>query len=269
MFDISLRALWILKTACCIFAEDTRQSRKLLDWYGIKTRVVACHEHNETDYSIISRIKSNKIFALVSDAGTPTVSDPGYRLVNWCLKNNINVFPIPGASAMTAAMSASGMPSNRFTFAGFLPQKGKARKDFLNDLKNEVGTLIFYESPNRLVSCLHDMFEIFGDRYCCVCREITKVFEEFKHGNLSENLLYFRSHKPVGEFVILLSGHQKRRNNKENIKMEEIFAEVEDKLSKLLEKKSLRESVKILAEEYRKCKLSRREIYSIGLKLRN
>lgn len=272
IFDISLRALWILKKACCIFAEDTRQSRKLLDWYEIKTKVVACHEYNETDSSVISRINqinqinqdNGGIFALISDAGTPAISDPGYRLVNWCLENGVDVFPIPGASAAIAAMSASGMPSDRFTFFGFPPPKEKARKDFFENIRGEQGTLIFYESPNRLVSCLKDMLEIFGDRSCCVCREITKVFEEFKRRTLAESVRYFQEqkHKPTGEFVILLDGYSK--------KSEEInFEIIKEELKGMLQNEGIKmkDAVKILADKYAQKGIRRNKIYKIGIEI--
>lgn len=266
MFDISLRALWILKKARCIFAEDTRQSRKLLDWYGIKTKIVACHEYNETDFSVVSRLDRDGIFALISDAGTPAISDPGYRLVNWCLKNGIEVFPIPGASAAVTAMSASGMPSDRFVFFGFPPSKEKARRGFFDSLRGEQGTLIFYESPNRLLSCLRDMLEIFGDRYCCVCREITKIFEEFRRDTLSKNLQYFENQKPTGEFVILLSGYEENEGGKET-SLESILGGIKMELEELLNEKSLKESAKILAEKYVKYGVGRNKIYKIGLEL--
>ena len=257
ILDISLRALGILKMAQCVFAEDTRQSRKLFDWYGIKTKLVACHEYNETDFSVTSLINKQGIYALISDAGTPTVSDPGYKIVNWCLQNEIDVFPIPGASASIAALSASGMPSDKFTFFGFLPSKNNVRKTFLESLENETGTLIFFESPNRLLNTLEDMLEILGDRRCCVCRELTKIFEEFRRGNLLEMLQYFSNNKPTGEFVILIKGKitEKKKG------MEKIFSE----LNKLLENTSLKESVNVLSEKY---KISRKIIYKKALEIK-
>lgn len=278
MFDLSFRALWILKNATCVFSEDTRQSRKLLDWYGVNTKVVSCHEYNETDFSVISQLNHTGIFALISDAGTPAISDPGYRLVNWCLRNGVDVFPIPGASAVITAISASGIPSDRFTFVGFPPAKEKARRDFLRNLKDESGTLVFYESPNRLRSCLADMLEIFGNRCCCVCREITKIFEEFKRGTLAENLRYFEEHKPIGEFVILVSKSKEERNAESIAEIsddisgtentgDKIFAEMDSEIKKLLGEKSVKESVKILAEKYGKYDIGRNKIYKRALEL--
>ena len=142
IFDISLRALYILKKAKCIFAEDTRQSKKLLSFYGINTKLVACHEYNEIDDSVTSLIQQDEIYALISDAGTPTISDPGYRIVNWCIENSIDVFPIPGASAFVAGLSVSGLPTDNFAFHGFLPPKLQARKSALENLKSEKMTMI-------------------------------------------------------------------------------------------------------------------------------
>ncbi len=257
ILDISLRALGILKIARCVFAEDTRQSRKLFDWYGIKTKLIACHEYNETDFAVTSLIDKQEIYALISDAGTPTISDPGYKIVNWCLQNNIDIFPIPGASASIAALSASGMPSDKFTFFGFLPPKKNARKIFLENLGAETGTLIFFESPNRLLDTLEDMLKIFGDRKCCVCRELTKIFEEFKRGNISKMLQYFSANKPTGEFVILISGAVTDAKKE----TEEIFYE----LNELLRNASLKESVSILSKKYG---INRNIIYKKALELK-
>lgn len=246
ILDISLRAISILKQARYVFAEDTRQSRKLFDWYGIKTKLISCHEYNETDNSVISLIEKGGIYALISDAGTPAISDPGYKIVNWCLLNEISVFPIPGACAAIAALSASGMPSDRFTFFGFLPSKDRARKIFLSKLETETATMIFFESPNRLLNALNDMREIFGDRYCCVCRELTKIFEEFNRGKISEIIEYFSVYKPIGEFVILVTGCSEQKINEQKINEKNVF----DELDEILQSKSLKESVKLISDKY-------------------
>lgn len=258
ILDISLRALGILKMARCVFAEDTRQSRKLFDWYGIKTKLVACHEHNEADFSVTSLIDEQNIYALISDAGTPVISDPGYKLINWCLQSGIDVFPIPGASAPITALSASGMPSDKFTFLGFLPTKNNARKFFLENLVNKTETLIFFESPNRLLKTLQDMLKIFGDRKCCVCRELTKVFEEFRRDNLSEILKYFSVNKLAGEFVILIAGNVFEEEKKRNT---EIFYE----LNEFLKSKSVKDAVNIISGKY---KVNRNSIYKKALELK-
>lgn len=262
MFDISLRALWILKNAKYVFAEDTRQSQKLLNYYEIKAKLIACHEYNEIDSDVTSLVDSQEIFALISDAGTPAVSDPGYRIVNWCLQNKIDVFPIPGPSAAIAAISASGMSSDRFTFFGFLPPKKNARINFLKNIVSEKGTMIFYESPNRLCNTLQDMIEIFEDRLCCICREITKIFEQFKRGNLSECLNYFSENKPTGEFVILLSGAVDGK--KEHLEQSNIMENIKAEMQNLLDTISLKESAKIVAEKYG---ISKNIAYRIGLEI--
>lgn len=257
ILDISLRALNILKQARYVFAEDTRQSRKLFDWYGIKTKLIACHEYNEMDNSVISLIEKGEIYALISDAGTPAISDPGYKIVNWCLQNEIDIFPVPGACSFVSALSASGMPSDRFIFLGFLPQKEHARKIFLNELTNEIATMIFFESPNRLLNTLKNMREIFGDRHCCICRELTKIFEEFRRGRISDLIKYFSANKPIGEFVILITGCEKQNINNE----ESIFAE----LNEVLRSKSVKESVKFISEKYH---VPKNTVYKKALELK-
>lgn len=256
MLDISPRALAILSKSRCVFSEDTRQSRKLLSWYGIKTKLISCHERNEVDFSVTSLIKKNETYAIISDAGTPTVSDPGYRIVNWCLQNGIDVFPIPGASSPIAALSASGMPSDRFAFFGFIPTKKKAKRIFFKNLENEVGTLIFFESPNRLLDTIRDMSEIFGNRYCCVCRELTKIFEEFVRGGFSEILKHFELNKPEGEFVILVSGNKSKEPSEKEISRE---------LIKLIKENSLKKSVKLMSEKYN---IRKNDAYKKALKLK-
>lgn len=256
ILDISLRALCVLQRAKCIFAEDTRQSRKLLDWYGIKGRLVACHEYNEADSAVTTCIEMGEVYALITDAGTPAISDPGYKIVNWCINNGITVFPIPGASAPIVAMSASGMPSDRFTFFGFLPSKSHARKSLLENLKNEKGTLIFFESPNRLLDTLKNMFELLGDRSCCICRELTKIHEEFRRGNISDMIAHFSEKKPIGEFVILVAGATAENADKTDISAE---------LKELLQTKTVKEVSKLIAEKY---KIAKNEVYKKALEIR-
>jgi 16S rRNA (cytidine1402-2'-O)-methyltransferase len=256
IFDISFRAVHILGRSRYIFAEDTRQSRKLLDFYHIKTPLISCREHNEDDRSITSKIQSGGIYALISDAGTPLISDPGYRIVNWCISQKIDVFPIPGASSLTAGLSAAGLPTDAFTFRGFLPPKSQQRKTSLKNIKNATETLIFLESPRRILNTLNDMLEVFGDRYCCVCREITKIFEEFKRGNLSELTDHFSQNTPAGEFVIIVSG------SKENhIDETVIFSE----LSLMLKTETLKSSVEIISKKYG---LSKKLIYQKAVEIK-
>ncbi|MDR2794705.1 MAG: 16S rRNA (cytidine(1402)-2'-O)-methyltransferase [Holosporaceae bacterium] len=258
IFDISLRAIYILDIAKCIFAEDTRQSRKLLDFYNIKTRVIPCHEHNELSRSVMEALQSGGIYALISDAGTPLVSDPGYRLVGWCIRNNIEVFPIPGACAPVAAVSVAGLPTDKFIFLGFPPPKEKAKIAFLSTLKNITATMVFLESPKRIVNTLQNMRNIWGDRRCCICRELTKVFEEIKRGNLSELGEYFSKRDPIGEFTVVVAGCGQIISN-------ETESEIYALLRQELERRSLREAVKIISDS---SGISKKAIYQKALELK-
>ena len=207
--DITLRALETLAGAGVIAAEDTRVTRVLLDRYGIAKRAFAYHEHNSAEAGprLISAIASGKSVALVSDAGTPLVSDPGYRLVRDALEAGLQVVPIPGASSVITALSAAGLPSDAFYFAGFLPQKEKARRDRLAEISVIPGTLIFFESPNRLPASLKDAADVLGPhRYASVCRELTKTFEEFRRGALSELADHYdRNPNVKGEIVVAVA----------------------------------------------------------------
>lgn len=206
--DITLRALEILVQADLILAEDTRQSRILLDHYKIKTRVWSHHQFNEhkTVENIASLISGGKSVALISDAGTPGISDPGFLLVRTCLENGIEVETLPGATALIPALVDSGLPCDRFTFEGFLPQKkGKTKKISL--LANETRTMVFYESPYRVVATLKMMAEFFGaERTASISREISKIHAETIRGSLTDLIARFEATPPKGEFVIVVSG---------------------------------------------------------------
>lgn len=242
ILDFSLRAIHILRQAEYVFAEDTRQARKLFDFYEIKTKLIACHEYNELDNSITSIIKNNAIYALISDAGTPLISDPGYRIINWCLNNNIDVISVPGASATLAALSISGLPTDRFMFIGFLPEKKEAQKCILTDLRQQKSTMIFFESPKRLLNTLKNMNIILGDRDCCICKEITKIFEESVRGKLSEVINHFSNNNPLGEFTVIVAGNTSE-NQTNNMAA---FVDLEATLQKL----SLKDSVKYISKKY-------------------
>ena len=179
--DITLRALRILKEAEWIAAEDTRHTQHLLAHFGIKTALTSYHDHNERDKArlLVERLRSGASIALVSDAGTPAISDPGYRIVVDAIQAGIEVVPLPGASALTTALSASGLPTDRFLFEGFLPAKAQERKAKLQTLRGEAATLVFYEAPHRLLDSLAEMLKIFGDREIAVARELTKIHQEF------------------------------------------------------------------------------------------
>jgi 16S rRNA (cytidine1402-2'-O)-methyltransferase len=206
--DITLRALRILKEVNIVLAEDTRTSRKLFSHYDIDTNLAPFHMHNEHKVlqKWIDRIKSGEAIALVSDAGTPAISDPGFLLVRECVKNDIEVDCLPGATAFVPALVNSGLPSDKFVFEGFLPVK-KGRQTRLKLLSEEERTIVFYESPHRVVKTLSLFCEYFGeDRKVSVSREISKMFEETKRGSAKEVMEYFEQKKPKGEFVIILEG---------------------------------------------------------------
>jgi len=206
--DITFRAIRVLKEVNWIACEDTRQTRKLLDHYSIETPQISYHEHNEMERAkeLCSRLLAGESGALVSDAGVPLISDPGYRLVHSAVAAGVPVQPVPGPSAVLAALSASGLPTDSFHFAGFLPSKPGQRVHALEALRDETATLIFYEAPHRLLESLTDIQAILGERDVVVAREITKVHEEFAHGTVSEILASFAGREAVkGEITILVA----------------------------------------------------------------
>lgn len=209
--DMTARAVVVLQQVALIAAEDTRHSGPLLQHFGITTPCIACHDHNEREIAagLVARIVAGESIALISDAGTPLISDPGYHLVRTAREAGVAVVPIPGASALIAALSASGLPSDRFSFEGFLPAKSSARRQRLQALVAESGTLIFYESTHRIEESLADMVGVFGaDRYAVIAREITKRFETI-HGDTLENLVAWVAADPnqcKGEFVVMVHG---------------------------------------------------------------
>lgn len=211
--DITLRAIRVLRESDLILAEDTRNSSVLLKHYQIENKLIAHHKFNEhkTVQSIVSMVAGGQTVALISDAGTPGISDPGFLLVRECLKNGIDVECLPGATAFVPALAVSGLPSERFVFEGFLPQK-KGRQKRLKELTDEERSMIFYESPFRLLKTLGQFSEFLGpDRKCSVSREISKVFEEHFRGSLREATAHF-SAKPVkGELVIVIEGSGRQR----------------------------------------------------------
>jgi 16S rRNA (cytidine1402-2'-O)-methyltransferase len=205
--DISPRALESLRNADLIACEDTRQTLKLLNHFGIQKPLVSYHDFNEEKKAsdLGEKIRNGATVALVSDAGTPGISDPGYRLVRYCREHGLNVFSIPGPSAAVTALAASGLPSDEFFFAGFLPAKKIARREKLESLRSLSATLIFYEAPHRIEEALTEVLEILGDREACIARELTKIHEEFYFGKLSE----IRGRvKPLGEIVLVVAGNK-------------------------------------------------------------
>lgn len=207
--DITFRAVKILKQVDLIAAEDTRHTGKLLSYYEIKKKLVSCHEHNETARipQLINTLKQGSDIALVSDAGTPSVSDPGYRVVKAAAGENIKVVPIPGACAAVAGLSVSGLATDSFLFSGFLSRKKGKREKELQDLKNEKATLVFYESPKRIITLLEHVLAVIGDRSAMVAREITKMHEEYIRGNISDIAANLKLRDSVkGECVLFLDG---------------------------------------------------------------
>jgi 16S rRNA (cytidine1402-2'-O)-methyltransferase len=204
--DISLRALRVLKEADVIACEDTRQTMKLLTHFDIPKRMVSYHEHNELTRApeIVIELEQGAKVALVSDAGTPAISDPGYRLVSLCLRHGIQVVPVPGASALVAALAASGMPIEEFVFAGFLPSRPTERRKKLRELAAETRTLALYEAPHRLLDTLEDALEILGNRPVVVAREVTKIYEEFLRGHIEDLVAAARKKAPRGEITLLI-----------------------------------------------------------------
>ena len=211
--DISARALRILREVALIAAEDTRHSARLLQHFGIQTPLAACHEHNERDQGgrFLARLQAGEDVALISDAGTPLISDPGYHLVRQARAAGFAVVPVPGACALIAALSAAGLPSDRFIFEGFLPAKAAGRRARLEQVREEPRTLIFYEAPHRILECLQDMREVFGDdRPALLARELTKTFETLQGLPLAELCEWVAadSNQQRGECVVLVAGWQ-------------------------------------------------------------
>ena len=221
--DITLRALRLLKEVDLVLAEDTRTSGMLLKHFDIHTRLCAHHKFNEhqTAEAFATRIAAGENMALVTDAGTPGISDPGFMLVRACVEKGATVQCLPGPTAFVPALVASGLPCERFTFEGFLPQK-KGRQTRLKELAEEPRTMIFYESPYRVVKTLGQFVEIFGaERRCSACREISKIHEESVRGTLAEVLAHFEETEPRGEFVIIVEGYNAPKRSKRKEKDDE------------------------------------------------
>jgi 16S rRNA (cytidine1402-2'-O)-methyltransferase len=260
--DITLRALDILRKVDLIAAEDTRKSGSLLAHYRIKNRLISLHEHNEEKRipELIGKLLDGMKIALVSNAGTPSVSDPGYRLISAAIANQIAVIPIPGVTAATAAMSVSGLPTDSFVFIGFTPKKKAKRLKFLTELSTEPRPLIFYESPKRILSLLEEIISCMGDRKAMLAREMTKVHEEFVRGTVSNILKTLQTRSQVkGELTLLVAG----KAEKEKIDFETIKAEIKHALER--RKGNLSEIARKIAERHG---LSRNAVYNEALKVR-
>jgi 16S rRNA (cytidine1402-2'-O)-methyltransferase len=262
MDDITLRALSILGQVDLIAAEDTRHTGKLLAHHKVKGRLIAYHEHNEAKRTpdLLGRLKSGESVALVSNAGTPSVSDPGYRLVNAAIASEINVMPIPGVSAAVSALSVAGLPTDAFVFIGFAAKKKARRLTQLEELAHETRTVIFYESPRRIMSFLKEIIEAMGDRQGVLCREMTKMHEEFIRGQMSEIHRRLKARPTVkGECTLLIRG---------NLETSAVSMEtVRNEISKQFESGigSLSEMAKSIAKKYG---LPKNKVYEEALKLK-
>ena len=262
MNDITLRALNVLNQVDLIAAEDTRHTGKLLKHHNIKSQLISCHEHNEKKRTplLIERIESGSSIALVSNAGTPTVSDPGYMLLQSAVEKGIRVIPIPGASAVVAALSISGLPTDSFIFIGFCAKKKAKRLKQLQELADEKRTLIFYESPGRILSFMEEIINVIGDRYGVLCREMTKLHEEFLRGRLSE-LIDSLSHRPAikGECTLLLKGCEENKEVSKDVIRAELIEALGNKRGKISDVS------RIIAQKYG---LSKNKVYDEALKLK-
>ncbi len=253
--DITLRAIRVLKEVGMIAAEDTRRTRVLLDAHGIDTPLTSLHDHNELKKSeyLISRLREGTDIAYVSDAGTPGISDPGYLFVNHAIAQSIKIIPVPGPVAAVAALNASGLPMDSFVFFGFLPSRRTKRRQFLESVREEPKTMVFYESPNRLVSALEDIREILGERQIAVSRELTKLYEETLRGTADEIIESFRGKRVKGEITIVASGADADRST---VSPEEIRARFHE--TRKDSASSTRDIINALSEEMN---VPRKEVY--------
>ncbi|HZK12249.1 MAG TPA: 16S rRNA (cytidine(1402)-2'-O)-methyltransferase [Atribacterota bacterium] len=266
--DITLRVIKILKEVKFIAAEDTRHTKKLLDHYQINTKVTSYYEYNKFKKApyLVEILKNGQDIALVSDAGMPGISDPGYVLINLALKNNIKLIPVPGVSALITALVVSGLPTDKFVFEGFLPRKIKERKKYFRSIENEERTIIFYEAPHRLKKALKDMLEILGDRKIVIARELTKKYEEIIRGNLIQVLSEINTREIKGEITLIVQGGSKDKGNDTiDFLMKECI--IEEYLNKLkMQGYSNKEIIKISQEKF---SIPKNIIYKKLLEIKN
>ena len=261
--DITLRALEVLKESDIIAAEDTRQTLKLLNHFEIKKPLISYHKFNEQSKGneIVELLREGKTIALVSDAGTPGISDPGSVIVQKCIAEDIEFEVLPGATAITTALVYSGLDTTKFLFRGFLPRENKDRKVITNELLNSQETLIFYEAPHRLLDTLSYLSDAFGDRNIAVCRELTKLYQEIFRGRLSEAIPHFVDNKPRGEFVLVLEG-KRLEDIKEEKKQEWINLSIEDHILKYIKDGiNKKEAIKLVAKDR---ELPKSEVYKFS-----
>ncbi len=259
--DISQRALDVLNEAPIIACEDTRMTKKLFSLLGLplNKKFITYQDHNEEKQAqqLIDLINEGNVMALVSDAGAPLISDPGYKLVSKCREQGVYVTAVPGACAVITALQLSGLPTNRFLFAGFIPNKDKARSDLFNELKNINSTLIFYETAPRLLKTLEQAAEVFGSRKISVIRELTKMYEEVQTGSFAEVRAHFAENEPKGEFVFIVAPPEEPQYT---------AADIKDLLAKRLQETTLKSAVKELSEQFG---LNKNDVYALALELKN
>lgn len=263
--DITMRTLEVLKSVDLIAAEDTRVSAKLLNHFDIKVPTTSYYEHNKREKGsyLLEKLLSGTNIAVITDAGMPGISDPGEDLVRLCIQNSVEIEALPGPCAFATALVASGMPTGRFAFEGFLTVNRKNRISHLESIKSDTRTLIFYEAPHKLLSTLKDMYEVFGEREIVLARELTKKYEEYNRTTLSKALLYYEETPPKGEFVLIIKGA-------DEAKLEEEYRNSLPSAEELLKKYSAegmraKELTRCVADEL---KLPRREIYDLYLKIK-
>lgn len=264
--DITLRALEVLKQCDLVAAEDTRQSLKLLNHFEIRKPMLSYHQHNEQGKSdnIIEKLREGKIIALVTDAGTPGISDPGSVIVKKCIEENLDFEVLPGATATTTALVYSGLDTTKFLFRGFIPRENKERKPFMEEIKNCKETLIFYEAPHRLLNTLNFILESLGDRKIAICRELTKMHEEIIRGTLSEIIEHYNEKNPRGEYVLVIEGKTDEEIMEEAMKTWENLSIEQHILKYMGEGNSKKDSMKLVAKE-RGIPKSEVYKYSLGL----
>ncbi len=260
--DITYRAVETLKLVDVILAEDTRQTLKLLNHFEIQKSMISYHRHNEDDKieRVVELLNEGKNIALVSDAGMPVISDPGQNLVKYLTQNNYTIEVIPGVTAITTAVVKSSMDSTRFTFEGFLSVNKKQRKAKLASLVDEPRTMIFYEAPHKILDTLKAMYEYFGNRNICLCRELTKIHEEFRHSTILNEIARIEQEGIKGELVLIIEGRIDNENKQQiNIQNIDIVGLVTSEMNKGMSKK---EAIKSIAKKY---SLSKNEVYKLCL----
>lgn len=263
--DITMRTLEVLKSVDLIAAEDTRVSAKLLNHFDIRVPTTSYYEHNKREKGsyLIEKLLSGMNIAIITDAGMPGISDPGEDLVRLCIENSVEIEALPGPCAFATALVASGMPTGRFAFEGFLTVNKKNRLSHLKSLKNDTRTLIFYEAPHKLISTLKDMYAVFGDREIVLARELTKKYEEYNRTTLSSASLYYEETPPKGEFVLIVKGADQESIDEE---YRSSLPSVEELLKKYsAEGMHAKELTRRVADEL---KLPRREVYDLYIKIK-